>query len=214
MAVITDIKEQRRNPRRRNVYLDGRFAFACNLNVIARFRLRTGMQVDGELLARIEQGEVRQECLDAALGLLSRRLHSRAELVRKLKRRQWGDGVIETVLDDLTRLGYIDDQRFARTRAMSAAQTKRHGRRRAMIDLIKTGVKRDVAEDAISEVYSDHDSTGIARSLAQKQAARLRKLDPAVARRRLAGMLQRRGFDYDAIKPVIDEVLGRDASDD
>lgn len=37
---------------------------------------------------------------------------------------------------------------------------------------------------------------------------RLAKLDPAVARRRLVGMLQRRGFDYDAIKPVVDEVLG------
>ena len=49
-----------------------------------------------------------------------------------------------------------------------------------------------------------------ARRLAQKQSARLRKLDPLVARRRLAGMLQRRGFDYDTIKPVIDEVLGDD----
>ena len=41
-----------------------------------------------------------------------------------------------------------------------------------------------------------------------KQAARLKKLDPAVARRRLIGMLQRRGFDYDDIKPVVDRVLG------
>jgi len=35
------------------------------------------------------------------------------------------------------------------------------------------------------------------------------KLEPAVARRRLVGMLQRRGFDYESIKPVVDEVLGR-----
>jgi hypothetical protein len=38
----------------------------------------------------------------------------------------------------------------------------------------------------------------------------LKKLDPQVARRRLVGMLQRRGFDYDSIKPVIEEVIGRD----
>jgi SOS response regulatory protein OraA/RecX len=43
--------------------------------------------------------------------------------------------------------------------------------------------------------------------LARKQAPRLRKLDPIVARRRLTGMLQRRGFDYDDIRPVLDEVL-------
>jgi len=60
-------------------------------------------------------------------------------------------------------------------------------------------------------VYSEHDSTAVARQLAEKQAPRLKRLDPAVARRRLVGMLQRRGFDYESIKPVVDQVLGREA---
>ena len=33
------------------------------------------------------------------------------------------------------------------------------------------------------------------------------------ARRRLAGMLLRRGFDYDTVRPVIDEVLGDEPVD-
>jgi hypothetical protein len=37
----------------------------------------------------------------------------------------------------------------------------------------------------------------------------LKKLEPGVARRRLAGMLQRRGFDYDDVKSVINEAIGR-----
>jgi len=57
-------------------------------------------------------------------------------------------------------------------------------------------------------VYESTDSLAIARKLAQKKAASLRRLDPMVARRRLAGMLARRGFEYDVVKPVIDEVLG------
>jgi regulatory protein len=68
-------------------------------------------------------------------------------------------------------------------------------------------VKGDVARRALNDVYESQDSAGIARALAQKQAARLRKLDPLVARRRLTGMLQRRGFDFDDIRPVLDEVL-------
>ncbi|HEV8291294.1 MAG TPA: RecX family transcriptional regulator, partial [Tepidisphaeraceae bacterium] len=63
---------------------------------------------------------------------------------------------------------------------------------------------------AVGEVYESNDNVAEARKLAQKQAARLKKLDPQVARRRLVGMLQRRGFDYDSIKPVIEEVIGRD----
>jgi regulatory protein len=92
---------------------------------------------------------------------------------------------------------------------MLAAQHKQHGKRRAFLELIKSGVKGDVAKDALNEVYKDSDATAIARQLAEKHAPRLRSLDAAVARRRLVGMLQRRGFDYESIKPVVEEVLGR-----
>jgi regulatory protein len=77
-----------------------------------------------------------------------------------------------------------------------------------MIELMKSGVKGEVAKQALDDVYDSHDTLAVARQLAQKQAPPLRKLDPQVARRRLTGMLLRRGFDYEDVRPVIDEVLG------
>jgi len=208
MPVITKISEQKRRPNRRNIFLDGAFAFGCNLNVVARFRLREGMSLSPEKLREIEIGEVKQECFDHGLKYLQMRLHSRAELHRKLSRREYGETIINAVLDDLQRLEYLDDERFAKTKALSAAEHKHHGYRRAMLELMKAGVKGAVAKKALDEVYASIDSTAAARRLAMKQTARLRKLDPVVARRRLVGMLQRRGFDYESIRPVVDEVLG------
>lgn len=212
MPVITKISEQKRRPNRRNIFLDGAFAFGCNLNVVARFRLREGLTLSAEKLREIEIGEVKQECFDQGLKYLQMRLHSRVELQRKLSRREYGETIITAALDDLQRLGYLDDERFAKTRALSAAEHKHHGRRRAMVELMKAGVKGSVAQKALDEVYDATDSTAAARHLAMKQAPRLRKLDPNVARRRLIGMLQRRGFDYESIQPVVAEVLGK--SDD
>lgn len=208
MPIITRISEQKRSPNRRNVCFDGVFAFGCNVNVVAKFRLRDGMQLSAEQIKEIQQGQVRQECFDAAMRSLQTRMHSRSELKKKLMRKEWGQTVIEGVLDDLQRLGYVDDARFAQTKALSAAQYKHHGRRRAFMELLRSGVKGDVAERALDEVYDNSDSTAVARELAAKQAGRLKKLDPTVARRRLVGMLQRRGFDYETIKPVVDDVLG------
>ncbi len=208
MPVVSRISEQRRRANRRNVYLDGKFAFGCNLNVVAKFRLREGLNLSAEQVAAIQQGEVRQECFDAAMKSLERRLHSRAELRRKLSRKEFGDAIVDGVLDDLARMGYVNDERFAKTKALSAAQHKQHGRRRAFVELRKAGVESNVAGRAVEDVYDVTDSLAIARQLAQKQAPRLRKLDPLVARRRLVGMLQRRGFNYDEIRPVVDEVLG------
>jgi regulatory protein len=208
MPLVTQISEQKRRPNRRNVYLDGAFAFGCNLNVVAKFKLREGMSLSEEQVKQIQLGEVKQECFDRAMDALTSRLHSRSELRKKLMRREYGDAVVDAVLDDLARLGYLDDERFAKTKALSAAQHKHHGRRRAFMELIKSGVKGEVADKALTDVYAEHDSTAVARELARKQLPRLQKLEPMVARRRLVGMLQRRGFDYDSIKPVVDEVLG------
>ncbi len=208
MPIITAITEQKRRPNRRSVFLDGAFAFGCSVNVIARFRLRERMQLTELQVRDVQLGVVTQECFDAAMKCLKARLHSRAELQRKLKRQEWGDAVIDAVIENLARMGYIDDARFATTKALSAAQNKKHGRRRAFVELIKCGVKSEVARRALDDVYDAHDSAGVARQLAMKQRPRLIKLEPIVARRRLAGMLQRRGYDYESIRPVIDEVLG------
>ena len=208
MPTITRISEQKRRANRRNVYLDGTFAFGCNVNVVAKFRLREGMPLSDEQVQAIQLGEVRQECFDAAIRLLESRLQSTAEMRRKLMRKEFGQTIVDAVIDDLTRLGYLDDERFARTKALSAAEHKLHGKRRAKMGLLKAGVKSDVADKALGDIYDSTDTLAAARALAEKQAARLKKLDPQVARRRLIGMLQRRGFDYDDIKPVVEEILG------
>ena len=211
MPVITQISEQKRRANRRNIYLDGAFAFGCNVNVVAKFRLRAGMNLSEDQVRQIQLGEVKQECFDAGLRFLQSRLHSTSELRRKLMRKEWGKEVIEAVIADLARMGYLDDARFAKSKALSAAEHKHHGPRRAMLELMKAGVKSDVASRAVDDVYGSADNAAAARQLAQKQAPRLKRLEPLVARRRLAGMLQRRGFDYDTIKPIIDELLGNES---
>src|SRR4026208_558229 len=80
MSVITLIVEPKGKPQRRRIYLDGRFAFTVKLNVVAKFRLREGMELSSEQIEAIEQGEIRQECLDKGMKYLSGRLHSREEL--------------------------------------------------------------------------------------------------------------------------------------
>src|SRR5205085_1014524 len=124
MGIITRVAQQKRRPNQRSVYVDGAFAFGCNLNVVAKFRLREGMRLADEQVRQIQLGEVKQECFDGAVKYLGSRLHSRSELRKKLMRREYGDAVVDAVLEDLARLGYLDDERFAKTKALSAARHK------------------------------------------------------------------------------------------
>ena len=73
MPVVTKLVEQKRRPNRRNVYLDGQFAFGLSDNVVARFRLREGLSLSPEQVTEIEHGEVRQEVFDKATQYLGQR---------------------------------------------------------------------------------------------------------------------------------------------
>src|SRR5215218_8160057 len=128
MPLVTQISEQKRRPNRRNVYLDGAFAFGCNVNVVAKFRLRSGMTLSDEQVRQIQLGEVKQECFDAAMRLLESRMQSTAEMRRKLMRKEYGHAIVEAVIEDLTRLAYLNDETFAKAKASSAAERKQHGR--------------------------------------------------------------------------------------
>lgn len=213
MPLITKILEQKRRANRRSVHLDGKFAFGCNINVVVKFKLKEGMSLSAAQVEAILQGAVRQECFDAAMRFLQRRMHSRDELRRKLTRQEYTSEMVDVVIEDLSRMGYVDDQRFAKTKALSAAQHRQHGRRRVMVELMRAGVENETARRAVEDVYEATDSLAIARKLAEKKSPALRRLDPQVARRRLAGMLARRGFEYEVVRPVIDEVLGDKHSD-
>lgn len=209
MPTITKIEQQQRRPNRRSVFIDGEFAFGCNVNVVARFRLREGMAIDAELRRAIEEGEVRQEAFDHATRLIGGRMHGERELRVKLGRKQqYGQGVIDAVVADLKRLGYVDDERFARERAADQAKVKRHGRGRAVQELRKAGVDPALAKRAAEQVYEQVDARQSALELARRRAPSLARFDAQTARRRLVGFLQRRGFDYETIQYAVERTLG------
>jgi len=207
-AKITKIVEQKKRKNRQSVYIDDVFAFGCNINVIAKFHLKVGDELTPEKLEKIRDGEVRQECFDRAVRYLEQRMHSRSELKTKLSKLEYGPPTIEAVLDRLTEMKYLDDKRFAESRAESAAVFKHHGPNRARMELAKRGVERETARRAVEEVYEAHDTAASAKLLAERKWKSLQRLEPHVAKRRLVGMLLRRGYDWGTIKPVIEEVLG------
>ena len=209
MPTITKITTQVKRANRRNIFIDGAFAFGVNLNVVAKFKLNSGQELSADQIAAIQAGELRQECFDSAIGFLSRRMHTRSELGRKLVRKEFGAPVINSVLDQLEKMKYVDDTSFAKARALSLMQHKHHGKKRALIELRRAGVSAAIAEPVLNEVYAEQDATSVAMELAMKQKSRLAKLDPQKARQRLTGMLLRRGFDFKDIKIVVDEVVGK-----
>lgn len=213
MPTITRITVPKRSPRKRAIYLDGKWAINLPANLVERRGLVVGFPLTDAELETLKSAEVQQIALDKGLDILSRRLHSESELRTKLTRAGYTPEQIDATTTELTRLGYIDDLRFAKAKATSAAEYRKHGQRRAYTELIKAGVPKETAHRAATEVFESHDSLAVARQLAARKSPSLQKLDPQTARRRLTGLLLRRGFNFEEIKPVLDEFLTAQPND-
>lgn len=208
MPVITKIHTPARSPKRRAIHVDGKWALNCPAGVVEKLGLVVGRELPPVEVEKIRAMEERQKVMDKALTILSRRMHSRSELTAKLVRAEYTPVEVEATIAELERLGYVDDAKFARAKASSSARNRHHGRRRAFVELIRAGVEKETARRASEEVFEAHDSMKVARDLAARKAPSLQRLDAVTARRRLTGMLLRRGFDFDEIGPVLREVLG------
>lgn len=133
-----------------------------------------------------------------ALLLLDQRARSRAELRARLLAADFDVEVVEEVLDDLTRVGLIDDAAFA-AEWVRQRHTRRGKSARALDrELRDKGVSQVYRTAALTEVTLDSERA-VADELAAKKARCLKEIpvdrkERDKALRRIVGVLARRGF--------------------
>ena len=145
-------------------------------------------------------------CTRLALGLLARREHSRLELTRKLRARDFPLEIIDATLTELTASGALAEARF--TESFVRSRTARgQGPVRIRLELEERGIAADESASALRQEEQDWDA--LARAVRAKRFGPARPKDYK-ERARQARFLQYRGFDAAQIKSALE---GNDDSD-
>lgn len=131
-----------------------------------------------------------------AIGLLSRREHSRRELTRKLKVRGIEAEAATAAVDRLAQEGWQDDTRFAESLVRSRSASG-YGPLHIRAELGTHGLDREAVAAALDTF--DGDWAANARELVRRRYGPEVLSDLAV-RRKAADFLARRGFDADTIR--------------
>lgn len=134
----------------------------------------------------------------AAMDLLARREHSRAELARKLRQRGAAAELIDAALERLSEEGLLSDERFLECFIRSRASAG-YGPLRIRDDLNQRGLPRPLVERALAD--SAIDWTGNLRELWRRRFASL----PVDARERAkqGRFLLQRGFAHEAVSRLL-----------
>jgi regulatory protein len=163
--------------------------------------LREGQQIDQAEVERAVFEEEKRSAKECALNVLSYRDRSKKEIRDKLLGKGYTPQIVDTVISDLTAVGLVDENRFARAWIRDRVQSGKKGTRLVQNELLKKGVAKDTIAEALEEEPVDEEA--VARELVQKYGSRLKSLEPRKLKKRLYDLLLRRGFSYATVQNVL-----------
>jgi len=207
---ITAIETQSRRGNRRSIFIDGEFAFGVDEEVVAGLGLKVGQEVHDEDLNRVLRAELIRKAREDALMLLKYRQRSENEMAKRLVLKGNPPEVVEEVIAGLERVGLLNDAAFSRQWIRNRLAQKPMGRRGLTWELRQKGVPDDLIEEALRDVGGD-DEFEAALELARRKLKT--DSDLMTEKRRLASLLRRRGFEWETVSTVLDQILGEDQND-
>jgi len=197
MKKITAIKVQKKNSNRVNIYLDEEYAFGL-ARIVAAW-LQVGQTLDDEKIAKLQAEDARERAVQQALLYLSYRARSEAEIRQNLRKHEIPETVIEATLERLRRDGFADDKQFASAWVENRNTFRPRGRRALALELRQKGLDEATIESALEDV----DDEALAYEAGLKKAGKLRVQEWDEFRKKISGVLARRGFSYSVIAPTV-----------
>ncbi|HMB16435.1 MAG TPA: regulatory protein RecX [Pelovirga sp.] len=140
------------------------------------------------------------DAFNVALRLLSRCDRTEAQLRDKLQQRGFSSSSIATTIERCYDYRYLDDHRYALSRARHLMRNGKGVGRRILADLRRRGIAEDLARATLDEVGTEFSQ---AELFEQERARRFPDFCYAAAsvkeRRRVVSYFQRRGFSLSDI---------------
>ncbi len=208
---ITKIEAQKRRSGRKSIFVDGKFLAGVSSETLLRTGLRSGDAIDPATIQSLQQAEGLLSAKNAALRFLSVRPRTVREIRDKLREKEYADSEIANTIEELQRAGLLDDGAFARMYVRSAMQVRPIGKILLKRKMLLLGVEMKTIEEALTETLAEFDQGQVARASAEKFLARGshtgRQRDLLKDRKRVGSYLARRGFTWDVIEPILNQLL-------
>jgi regulatory protein len=192
-----------------SVILDDDSVVQLDPEIVVKFQLRTGMELDEGTLATLRAEHEKLTARRRLVRYLSCRKKSMHEARTYLARLGFPDFAVEAALSAALELGLLDDTSFTEAFVRTQKRVAKKGPRALTHELVGRGVNRAEVEKALEKNYSLEEQRALARAVAAKRLPTLqRSEEPHKTRQRLFRYLMNRGFDPEVCSEIVEELLG------
>ena len=195
------LKAQRGRGSKIHLLLDDEYKITTDVEFWALNYINDGTDIsDDEWEALVEKINYRK-AFNKCADLLSRRDHSVKELRDKLLRTV-DENSADKAIDKYIEMGYLDDEKFAKTLAEHLYTVKNYSDSHVKQELFKRGISRDIVNEIIDS--SENDPIQSVITIINKKY--LNKLNIEGGREKVIAAMMRKGFSYSDIQSALDEI--------
>ena len=196
---IDRIEKSKHKQERVLVFLEGGDLLRITGAELLRFGLYKGMDLPPALVVELQAAAQESELKQTAARMASGQMLSKKEVQRRLTKKGATEQEAEETADWLESLGAVDDAGYAGV-IVRHYGAMGYGAGRVRQELHRRGVPKELWDAALEQLPPPEEA--IRKFLAGKLRGRCMTPEDS---RRLAAALQRRGFAWQEIRPVLNE---------
>ncbi|MBA5850324.1 recombination regulator RecX [Clostridium sp. cel8] len=207
--IVTEIKLQSRNKKRVNVYVNDEFSFSCSTEIVYKYNIYKGKNIDEDLLKNIIEEDDYIKCKNLALRIIERNFKTEKQIYDRLVKEEYNIKTIERTLNFLKQYKFIDDYKFAK---MWIKEKINHfGKNKIRYELVKKGISEDIIETEMESIDESVYKNGILKLCIKKYKTMHKDRESmSSAYRKLGNYLLGRGYNIELIRETLKKVINKE----
>jgi len=194
---ITTIKQQAKRANRYSVFVEGKYAFSLSETALLDSKLASGQELTKEQVGKFKKLSADDKLYSQTLRYVAMRPRTRWEIEIYLERKKASPDLTEQILNKLSAVGLIDDEKLARAFVNDRRLLRPTSRRKMTLELRKKHVADEVIQMTVGN-EPQNEQTALQAVIETK--GRQSKYQDDL---KLMQYLARQGFNYDDIKSAL-----------
>ncbi len=199
---VTEISPQKNNKHRISVFVDGKYAFSLDETDAVRLKIKVGRELSGRDIENCIMESGYSKAREKAFDILSRRPVTKKELSDRLFERGYDEAIVCEVVEELSELGYLNDEEYARL-YLESCRMKLWGNKKIRYEMHQKGICDDIITSVLEESTDEDETDEIVKTIIAKYASY--DISDVKTRAKITRYLASRGFDFSLINSCINK---------
>lgn len=200
--VITSVERNKKN-NRLSIYIDNHYAFSITEEDFLSLNLYEMGEISEEQISHIKGFVNVKTAKSDAVRYLSQKVRCENEVRTKLDSEGYDSETVESVLEELKSIGYINDKIYAQKYLYDRNKLKPISKKLLRFELQKKGVAEEIIDEVI--VDWDVDEAVVAEGLVKRKFGKYDLTDEKNVKK-IYSFLHHRGFSFELIDELVNKI--------